>query len=322
MGTGDWNDGMNRVGVGRQGRERLERLVPADAACVRSPTWPKRAATASWASPCREQAEQLRKAVEEHAWDGRWYRRAYFDDGTPLGSAENDECQIDSHRPVLGGDVRRRPTRSGRGRRWRRRGTAGAARRPADPAVHAAVRHGQAQPGYIKGYVPGIRENGGQYTHAAAWVVQAAALLGQGERAAELFDLLNPIQHGLDAGGRGALPRRAVRRGRRRVRRAAARRPRRLDVVHRLGGWLYRAALETILGFRLHGDRLTLAPCVPKDWASYEITFQYRSATYRISVVNGGRSVAAVAVDGRPVESGEVALEDDGRRHEVRVVLK
>ena len=181
---------------------------------------------------------------------------------------------------------------------------------------------GKLEPGYIKGYVPGVRENGGQYTHAAAWVVQAAAQLGQGERAAELFGLINPVRLASTPQG--------VARYRVEPYVMAGDVYAEAPLAGRGGwtwytgsaAWLYRAGLESILGFQLHGDRLTLAPCVPKDWASFEITFQYRSATYRISVVNGGRSVAAVAVDGRPVESGEVALEDDGRRHEVRVVLK
>ena len=325
MGAGDWNDGMNRVGVGGKGESVWNGWFLQS--CLRQfADLAETRGDADWAASCRQEAEQLRKAVEEQAWDGRWYRRAYFDDGTPLGSAENEAgqeaCQIDSIAQswaVLSGagdPERAKQAMAAVKERLVRR----------DPGLILLFTPpfdaGKLEPGYIKGYVPGVRENGGQYTHAAAWVVQAAAQLGQGERAAELFGLINPVRHAATPQGvaryrvepyvlAGDVYAEAPNAGR--------------------GGWtwytgsaawLYRAGLESILGFHRRGDRLTLAPCVPKDWASFEITFQHRSATYRISVVNGGRSVAAVAVDGRPVESGEIVLEDDGRRHEVRVVLK
>ena len=144
------------------------------------------------------QAAQLQQNIEQHAWDGEWYRRAYFDDGTPLGSATNDECQIDSIAQswaVLSGAADPARARHGDGQRG---STAGAARRAADPALRSAVRHSALEPGYIKGYAPGVRENGGQYTHGAIWAVMAFAELGETERAWELFSLLNPIHHATD----------------------------------------------------------------------------------------------------------------------------
>jgi cellobiose phosphorylase len=194
IGTGDWNDGMDQVGAHGQGESvwngwfMLTTLRDfADLAEARSD-----APRAAW---CREQSESLRTAVEEHAWDGEWYRRAYFDDGTPLGSAANDECQIDSIAQSWA-------VISAVGRPDRARQAMQAVHerlvRDADRLIllfDPPFDRGVLEPGYIKGYVPGIRENGGQYTHAATWVVLATALLGQGERAVELFALLNPIRH-------------------------------------------------------------------------------------------------------------------------------
>ena len=321
MGTGDWNDGMNRVGAEGKGESVWDAWFLfsclkqfADVADLRGDT--------EWAATCRAEAEKLRTATEENAWDGHWYRRAYFDDGTPLGSAQNDECQIDSI-----------------AQSWAVLSGAGDPQRAAEAMAEVNARlvkrdtglillfappfdTGPLQPGYIKGYVPGIRENGGQYTHAAAWVVQAAALLGQGDLAAELFALVNPIRHGSTPAG--------VDRYRVEPYVAAG------DVY---GGsnagrggwtwytgsasWLYRVALESMLGLRLRGDRLALEPCVPRGWPSFEISYRYRSAMYHITVVNGGsgRRVSGVNVDGRLVEGGWVTLADDGRRHEVRVLL-
>jgi cyclic beta-1,2-glucan synthetase len=276
------------------------------------------------AADYRERADKLRAAVEENAWDGRWYRRAYFDDGTPLGSAANDECRIDSLAQtwaVLSGAAD--PERA-------RQAMAAVDEmlvRPVEGLVllfTPPFDQGPLQPGYIKGYVPGIRENGGQYTHAATWVVQATALLGQGARAVALFDLLNPIKH-------AATPEAAAKyKGEPYV--VAA------DVygvpphVGRGGwtwytgsaGWLYRAGLETILGFRLEGDRLRLEPCVPASWPGYEITYRRGSATYHIRVENPDRvehGVRAVTLDGQECPGGVISLADDGRTHEVVVVM-
>jgi cellobiose phosphorylase len=321
MGTGDWNDGMNQVGAGGQGESiwngwfMLTTLRDfAGLAEDRGDT-----ARAAW---CRERAEALRTALEQHGWDGGWYRRAYFDDGTPLGSAANDECQIDSI-----------------AQSWAVISSAAdpdRARQALDAVHERLVRDGDQlillfdppfdrgvlEPGYIKGYVPGIRENGGQYTHAATWVVLGTALLGQSERALELFALLNPILHAtsLEEVARYKVEPYVV----------AA------DVYGApphtgRGGWtwytgsaswLYRVGLETILGFRLRGARLEIEPCVPSGWSGYEITYRHGTATYHVIVENTGgrgRGVRSLTLDGRPVPTGGIDLASDGQRHEVRV---
>jgi cellobiose phosphorylase len=278
-------------------------------------------ARAAW---CRERAEALRAALEEHAWDGRWYRRAYFDDGTPLGSAANDECQIDS----LGQSW---AVISGGGDPERARQAMAAVEerlvRDADGLIllfTPPFDRGRLEPGYIKGYVPGIRENGGQYTHAATWVVLATALLGEGQRAAELFDLLNPVRHAASPDGverykvepyvvcadvYGAPPH-TGRGG--------------WTWYTGSASWLYRVGLEAILGFRLRGTRLELDPCVPPAWSGYEITYRHRSTTYHVVVENSGgagRGVQSVTIDGRAAPEGVVELADDGGQHQVRIAL-
>jgi cyclic beta-1,2-glucan synthetase len=323
MGTGDWNDGMNRVGAGGKGESVWDAWFQiailrrfAEIADGRN--------DGDRARDYRERADRLRAAVEDNAWDGRWYRRAYFDDGTPLGSAQNDECRIDSL-------VQTWAVLSGAADPGRARQAMAMVDellvRPAQGLVllfTPPFDRGPLQPGYIKGYVPGIRENGGQYTHAATWVVQAMALLGQGSQAVALFDLLNPINHAAtpDAVARYKVEPYVV----------AA------DVygvsphVGRGGwtwytgsaGWLYRAGLETILGFRLEGDRLRLEPCVPASWPGYEITYRRGSATYRIRVENphgAERGISSVTLDGWACADGVIQLTDDGGPHEVVVIL-
>jgi cyclic beta-1,2-glucan synthetase len=322
MGIGDWNDGMNRVGAGGKGESVwnawfLLSMLPEFAAVA------EKRGDATRAARWREAAEGLKKAVEEQAWDGGWYRRAYFDDGTPLGSSTNDECQIDSlpqSWAVLSGA-----------------GDPGRARQAMAAVEERLVRSeeglillftppfdkGRLQPGYIKGYVPGIRENGGQYTHAATWVVKATAQLGNGTRAVQLFDLLSPVSHTATAEG--------VARYKVEPYVVAA------DVygvaphVGRGGwtwytgsaSWLYRVGLESILGFHLEGDRLRIDPCIPAAWPSFEITYRYRSATYHIVIENPAkveRGVKTVTVDGAQKPDGLVRLAAEGT-HEVRVVL-
>ena len=234
MGTGDWNDGMNQVGAGGQGESvwngwfMLATLREFAGLAEQR----RDAARAAW---CRERAEALRRALEEHAWDGGWYRRAYFDDGTPLGSAQNDECQIDSIAQswaVISG--------AGDPERARKAMAAVEERlvRDADRLIllfAPPFDRGSLEPGYIKGYVPGIRENGGQYTHAATWVVLATALLGQGQAGAGAVRPAQPDPPRRHTRGGRALQGGALRGGGGRLRRAAAYRPGRLDLVHRLG---------------------------------------------------------------------------------------
>jgi cyclic beta-1,2-glucan synthetase len=323
MGTGDWNDGMNRVGSGGKGESVWNAWFLVDI-LQRFAELAKMRGDADRAALCQQHADQLRAAVEEHAWDGRWYRRAYFDDGTPLGSAESDECKIDSI-------VQSWAVLSGAGDPARARQALAAVdeylvRR--DPRLILLFAppfdKGRLHPGYIKGYVPGIRENGGQYTHAATWVVQALAMMGDGDRALELLDLLNPVRH--------ATTPQEVDRYRVEPYVIAA------DVYSEpphtgrggwtwytgSAGWYYRVALETILGFQRLGSTLHLEPCIAHTWALYTITYRFRSATYRITVENPDgvqRGVRRVEVDGREVEGGQIDLIDDGRTHPVRVLM-
>jgi cyclic beta-1,2-glucan synthetase len=321
MGIGDWNDGMNRVGAGGKGESVWDAWFQiailrrfAEIADARS-TDGKR---------YRDIADRLVAAVEGEAWDGRWYRRAYFDDGTPLGSVQNDECKIDSIAQTWG-------VISGAAEPQRARQAMAAVDemlvRRAEQMIllfTPPFDQGKLQPGYIKGYVPGIRENGGQYTHAATWVVQAAALLGDGTRALEYFRLLNPVRHAdtpdktrlyksepyvVAADVYGEPPH--VGRGGWTWYTGSA-------------GWLYRVALESILGFTLRGNRLFINPCIARDWRQFEITYRHRSAMYHITVSNPDgveRGVRSVEVDGVPTADSTIELRDDGRAHEVRVVM-
>jgi cyclic beta-1,2-glucan synthetase len=325
IGTGDWNDGMNRVGEGGKGESVwlgwfLHATLAAFAPVAKGRGESARAA--NWLS----HAAALRASLEREGWDGDWYRRGYFDDGTPLGSSASEECRIDSIAQswaVISGAAE--PARALRAMaavdRHLIRADDGLALLFTPPFEHTSL-----DPGYIKGYPPGIRENGGQYTHAAAWSVIAFAALGQGDQAAGLFSLLNPINH---AGTRANVQRYKVEPY---VVAADV-----YSVAPHLGrggwtwytgsaGWLYRAGIEAILGLRLQGAFLLLDPCIPKAWPRFEIVFKYRSARYEITVENPrgvSRGVSYAALDGNPLPEGatRVPLADDGQTHPVRVLL-
>jgi cellobiose phosphorylase len=323
MGTGDWNDGMNKVGAEGKGESVWNGwfFLAVLTAFAELADQRGQGADATW---CRERAADLRRAVEATSWDGAWYRRAYFDDGTPLGSAQNDECQIDAL-PQAWAVI------SGAGDPARARSAMDAVEARL-VKLDAKLIHlfdppfdkGVLQPGYIKGYVPGIRENGGQYTHAATWVVLATALQGDGDRAMELWNVINPISHATTA--------RAVQHYKVEPYVVAA------DVygvaphTGRGGwtwytgsaGWLYRVAIEAMLGFHLRGDTLRFAPCIPRNWPKFELRYRHRSTTYRIVVDNSagtGRGVRSVELDGQSVPNDSVPLRDDGKTHDVLVRL-
>jgi len=323
MGTGDWNDGMNKVGVHGKGESVWNGwfFVSVLGAFAELAEQRGQADDAHW---CRERAEQLRVALEANAWDGGWYRRAYFDDGTPLGSAQNDECQIDAIPQawaVISGAADPARAQSAMDAVQKRLVRIG------DKLIQLfdpPFDKGALQPGYIKGYVPGIRENGGQYTHAATWVALATALQGRGDRAMDLWNLINPVYHATTA--------EEVRRYKVEPYVVCA------DIYGApphtgRGGWtwytgsaswLYRVAIETILGFRLRGRTLRFEPCVPPRWPGFELSYRHRSATYRILVDNSagtGRGVKSVELDGQPLSDGNVPLGDDGKTHNVRVRL-
>jgi cyclic beta-1,2-glucan synthetase len=325
IGTGDWNDGMNRVGAGGKGESIwlgwflhtvLEKFATLAAARGES------SRAASWSSRARD----LGFALERDGWDGGWYRRGYFDDGTPLGSAASSECRIDSIAQswgVISGaadPVRARQAMAAVDQNLIRR-EAGLSLLFTPPFDKSAP-----DPGYIKGYPPGIRENGGQYTHAALWSAIAFAMLGDGDKATEAYSMLNPINH--------ARTRADALRYKVEPYVVAA------DVysepphVGRGGwtwytgsaAWMYRAGLEWILGCRVRGATLELDPCVPSAWPRFEITLRYHSTRYEITVENPSavnRRLIRLQLDGEELtaQPALVPLVDDGATHRVRAIL-
>jgi cyclic beta-1,2-glucan glucanotransferase len=333
MGCGDWNDGMNLVGREGKGEsvwlawflvENLQLFVGL--AHSRG--------DAAFADTCSAQASLLRTNIEKHAWDGAWYRRAYFDDGTPLGSSANEECQIDSISQSWavisgGGDpIHARQAMASVDQRLVRREAQ--LIQLLDPPFDKS----DLEPGYIKGYVPGVRENGGQYTHAAIWATMAFAMMGDSERAWELFAMLNPVHHGgtADAIERykvepyvmcadiyGAAPHTG--RGGWTWYTGAA-------------GWMYRLTVETLLGLQLEVDRLRIAPCIPTHWDAYTIHYRHRETVYHITfrrvgeqtglairVTLDGSVVDGAGVDGAGRPQGVIPLVDNRREHYVEVTL-
>jgi cyclic beta-1,2-glucan synthetase len=263
-------------------------------------------------------------AMLETTWDGDWYRRAYFDDGTPLGSAQAQECRIDaisqSWAVLSGAAPQRRAERAMDSVRMHLvRRAAGLIQLLAPPFDTSPL-----EPGYIKGYVPGVRENGGQYTHAALWTVMAIAELGQGDEAVELFHMLNPINHTRTPAG--------VERYRVEPYVVAA------DVYSHpahlgRGGWtwytgsaawMYRLGLESILGLTRRGDRFAIAPCIPSSWPGFVVRWRHGRSTYRIEVVNPDHVTGGVAnaeLDGVRVDAAAIPLVDDGATHRLSVVM-
>ena len=326
MGTGDWNDGMNRVGAEGKGESiwlgwflhsilwEFAKIADMRGDRKRAETW-------------RLHVFAVKAALEREGWDGKWYRRAYFDDGTPLGTDSASECKIDSIAQswgVITGGAE--PSRAARAMA----AVAGELVRPEGLILLLAPPFDRSpnDPGYIQGYPPGIRENGGQYTHAGVWSVLAFAALGDGDKAAELFRMLNPIHR---SSSRSAMQRYKVEPY------AVA-----SDVyaepphVGRGGwtwytgssGWLYRAGMEWILGLRIRGPVLSIDPCIPHDWRSYSAAYRHRDTIYKITVENPrgvSRGISTAALDGKPVavtgSAASFALTDDKIEHSVRIVL-
>jgi cyclic beta-1,2-glucan synthetase len=321
IGTGDWNDGMNRVGV--EGRGESVWLAWFLIATLRS--FAERSETrgeVAVAAELRRQADDYLAAVEKHGWDGAWYRRAYFDDGTPLGSLGSDECRIDSIAQswsvISGaGDPARQVQAMDSLEKYLVRED-GRLLMLLTPPFDTTAQ----DPGYIKGYLPGVRENGAQYTHAALWAVLATALRGKGDRAFELFQMLNPLTH--------------------------AQTPEEVETYKvepyvvaadvytaegQLGrggwtwytgsaSWMYRVGLEGILGFTKRGDTLFIEPRAPAAWREYTIEYRHGQSLYVIVVRQEEATeagVTEVAIDGRVTPGGGIPLVDDGQRHAVTV---
>jgi cyclic beta-1,2-glucan synthetase len=260
----------------------------------------------------------------DRAWDGEWYLRGYYDDGAPLGAARNDECRIDSIAQswaVLSGAA---PPRLAERAMDSVRTYLMARGSRTLLLLHPPFDHSLEEPGYIKAYPPGIRENGGQYTHAAAWIVMALARLGSGDEAAEMFHMLNPVNHTRDAD--------AVARYRLEPYVMAG------DVynhpAHRgrggwswytgSAGWMYRAAVEHILGLRRAGAAFAVEPCIPSTWPQYRLTWRVGSTTYEIRVSNPDRrcrGVKLATLDGRPIDHRAIPIVDDGLTHEVAITV-
>jgi cyclic beta-1,2-glucan synthetase len=326
MGTGDWNDGMDQVGGGGKGESvwlgwflhsglmSFAAIADKHGAADRATNW-------------RLNAAKLREALDTNGWDGDWYRRAYFDDGTPLGSIANSQCRIDNIAQswsVISGGAE--PARAARAMEAvekflikRDEKLALLFTPPFDNPQH--------DPGYIKGYPPGVRENGGQYTHGATWAALAFAMLGDGDKAGEILSLLNPINHSSNRtdidrykvepyvicadiysvaphGGRGGW-----------------------TWYTGSAAWTYRIALEWLLGFRLQGDKLLIDPCIPRGWPSFEISYRRGTTQYDISVENPlgvCRGIIAVKLDGQSRTGDDralIPLVDDGGKHRVQIVL-
>lgn len=323
MGAGDWNDGMNRVGIEGKGESVwlgwfiYEALTRFAAIC-------QQRGDSERAAEYREQAAAYQEAVEAHAWDGGWYRRAYYDDGTPLGSAENKECRIDS----LGQSW---SVLTGAADPDRARQAMAAVRRMLIKEEERLILlftppldQTDKDPGYIKGYLPGIRENGGQYTHAALWTIWAFADLGEAKTAVHLYRLINPIYRAdttakadhykvepyvISADVYGVPPHQG-----------------RGGWTWYTGssGWMYRLGIEGILGLRRRGGCLHIQPRLPDDWPGCKLTYRHNGTTYEVTVQRQGPGTAVheVRLDGKRLPDGEIPLADgNGRIRQVEVLI-
>ncbi|HZJ82748.1 MAG TPA: glycosyl transferase family 36, partial [Clostridia bacterium] len=323
MGMGDWNDGMDNVGAEGRGESVwlgwflytvLDNFIPI---C-------KERGDIERAEKYSKILDELQQNIERNGWDGGWYRRAYFDDGTPLGSEKNEECRIDAI-----------------SQSWAVISGAAAPSR-ARIALDSMERHlihkeegliqlltppfhkSSLEPGYIKGYVPGVRENGGQYTHAATWAILANAKLGHGNKAWEFFHMINPVNHGstwFEINKYKAEPYVMA-----------------ADVytvqphVGRGGwtwytgssAWMYRVGIEWILGLKLRGDEIYVDPCIPSDWEGFDMTYKHKNTSYDIRVENPegiSQGVKEVWLDNKRIDDKSILLQDEGETHQVKVIL-
>ena len=322
IGSGDWNDGMNMVGKDGKG-ESVWLAFFLYEVLIRFIEIARMYGDLPFAERCEREADTLRRNIEENGWDGEWYLRAFFDDGTPLGSAGNPECRIDSIAQswsVLSGA-----------------GSAARSRMAMDAVDKYLVRRDYAliqlldppfdksdlNPGYIKGYVPGVRENGGQYTHAAIWAAMAFAAMGDSRRAWEILTMINPVNHGGSAKGIAiykvepyvvaadvyAVPPHTGRGG--------------WTWYTGSAGWMYRLIVESLLGLRLEIDKLHVEPCLPADWEGFTVHYRYRETIYHIKVVqrHAGEDKRIVTVDGVVQQDRFISLVDDRSEHAVEVVV-
>ncbi|MBU4316588.1 MAG: cyclic beta 1-2 glucan synthetase [Proteobacteria bacterium] len=323
IGSGDWNDGMNLVGQEGKGESVWLAFFQCDV-LTRFSQIARLHGDLVFSHRCESEVDRLRRSIEEHGWDGEWYLRAFFDDGTPIGSAESPECKIDSIAQswsVLSGA-----------------GDPEHSRMAMEAVDQYLVRRDDTliqlldppfdksnlNPGYIKGYVPGVRENGGQYTHSAIWAAMAFAELGDHHRAWELLSMINPVNHGNSADGITkykvepyvvaadvyAVPPHTGRGGWTWYTGSAA--------------WMYRLILESLLGLKLEANKLSFKPCFPADWQSFTIHYRFRKTLYHIRVASnqpGGKELVKLTVDGVIQQEKVIALVDDGKEHSVDWVV-
>lgn len=309
MGGGDWNDGMDKVGIGGKGESVwlawffyavLDQFIPLS----------QHMKDAGFSDTLYAIKAALRENIEKYAWDGEWYLRAFYDDGSKLGSRENDECRIDSISQswsVLSGAGQRDRARTAIDSAWKhlvleKESVSLLLTPPFDKTTE--------NPGYIKNYYPGIRENGGQYTHASVWLAIAAVLLGDSERAYRMFSILNPINRTADRDGTLRYEKEPyVMTG---------------DVSYMApytgrggwswytgsGGWMYQGLLKYFLGLRIEGDSIFISPCVPDVFGEYSIRYRYKSSTYLIEVKPSKDKVGTR-------EGSRIKLKDDGLEHHI-----
>ena len=323
MGSGDWNDGMNTVGNKGKGEsvwlswfvyDLLGKFIPV---CERQ-------GDHDLAQRYGAFCDELKRNLEANAWDGNWYRRAYFDDGTPLGSSQNPECRIDAIAQAWAaisgaGDSARVKTAMESLQRYLVKRENGLIM-----LLTPAFDDGELEPGYIKSYVPGVRENGGQYTHGAVWTVMALARMGEGDRAWEYFNMLNPINHGrtpieimqykaepyVVAADVYTNPQHMGRGGWTWYTGSAA--------------WFYKIALEELLGLKREGDILKIEPCIPSGWDGFSVNYRYGGTWYEIRVTNPDgvcRGRAQYESKDTECSEGAIRLADDGKAHSIRVKI-
>ncbi|MGD0236425.1 MAG: cyclic beta 1-2 glucan synthetase, partial [Syntrophorhabdales bacterium] len=322
IGSGDWNDGMNLVGEHGKGESVWLGFFMYEVLMLFTKV-ARVHGDLPFVERCQKEAAQLSRNIEQHGWDGEWYRRAYFDDGSPLGSASNPECQIDSIAQSWS-------VLSGAGDAERSRLAMEAVDKRLVDRDHALIRlldppfdRSSLNPGYIKGYVPGVRENGGQYTHGAIWAAMAFAKLGDSQRAWELLAMINPLNHARSpeeivtykvepyvvAADVYALSPHTGRGG--------------WTWYTGSAGWMYRLILESLLGLSLEKEKLRIAPCLPADWGAFKIHYRHRETVYHITVLqtHDGNGEMSVNVDGVKQPGKAIPLVDDRKEHTVEVSI-
>ncbi|MEO8583018.1 MAG: cyclic beta 1-2 glucan synthetase, partial [Flavitalea sp.] len=316
---GDWNDGFDKVGQEGKGESVWLAFFLYDILILFIETASLHS-DLKFSNTCKNEAKKLKENIDKHAWDGEWYKRAWFDDGTPLGSKSNEDCKIDSIAQswsVLSGGGNESLIHTAMESAYKNlvQKDIGIIK-----LLEPAFDKSDVNPGYIKGYVPGVRENGGQYTHAAVWMIMAFAKLRNNERVWELLQMINPVNHGNNAekianykvepyvlaadiysrephGGRGGW-----------------------TWYTGSASWLYRLITEFFLGLHLEGNKLKFIPCIPKEWKSFKLHYRYNNTIYHIDIIQvNNAEETSVTVDGISIQDKIISLKDDGVEHAVVV---